>query len=90
MSRVSVVTDEMVEVEVERGFVLTDDLNVPHEYTPSTRKMLKAHATHWYAKAHGVKIIEPDALVAASADGGTSESGAGETSGADVQGGETE
>lgn len=86
MSRVSVVTDEMVEVEVERGFTLTDDLNVAHEYAPATRKMLKAHATHWYAKAHGVKIVEPDDAPVASSAASTTDT----DEGTGTQGSETE
>lgn len=47
--------EEQIEVEVVTAFHLQDDSGTFHEYSPGPQRMPKSHATHWYAKAHGVK-----------------------------------
>lgn len=50
---------DLVDVEpIRQPFRLTDDRGAEHEYGPATRQMPRAHATHWYAKNHGVRLKE--------------------------------
>lgn len=46
-----------VMASVAKAFTLTRDDHQKVEYPMGTLAMPKADAEHWYAKAHGVKII---------------------------------
>lgn len=49
---------ELVTAAVPRPLMLTDDNSVVHKYDVGVQDMPRAHAEHWYAKAHGVEIQE--------------------------------
>lgn len=49
----------MVKVNIPRGFILTDFDHRPYQYHAGEgQQMRKDHAEHFYAKAHGVEIVE--------------------------------
>jgi len=55
--RAKLASEEEVEVEpTVKHFQMLDDNQQMHVYPVGTTKMLKEHAEHWYAEAHGVQI----------------------------------
>lgn len=48
--------NKIVMVEIERPFTLTLDDHRPVHYDAGIDEMPYGHATHWWAKAHGVKL----------------------------------
>jgi hypothetical protein len=48
--------DPLVTVAVPRPFTLTLDGHIQVRYEAGYHEMPESHATHWYAKAHGVEI----------------------------------
>lgn len=47
---------DQVLVTIPKAFNLTGDLGEVTRYEIGTREIPRAHAEHWYAEAHGVKI----------------------------------
>lgn len=44
-------------VNIPKAFKLSDDGHQITEYAVGAARMPMSHATHWFAKAHGVSII---------------------------------
>ena len=51
---------EKVTVVVPKSFVLTLDDHTPVQYHAGVQEMSVDHASHWFARAQGVKVYSPD------------------------------
>jgi hypothetical protein len=51
--------DHDTDVVVKKHFKLMCDDGKIIDYGPQTRTMPLSHAKHWFAKAHGVEVVEP-------------------------------
>lgn len=50
--------DPIVTANVVTAFNLTTDDGSIKRYEVGANKMPRSHADHWYAKAHGVKVVD--------------------------------
>lgn len=51
---------EMATAIVPKAFTLTLDSHQPVRYEAGTQEMPLAHATHWFSRAMGVKVYQPE------------------------------
>lgn len=49
--------EDVVLVNVAKAFKLTDSNHTEFHYVVGANRMPRSHADHWFAKAHGTKIV---------------------------------